>query len=425
MNRIALVLLLALAAGACAEKPAEPAKPAATKRPAAARPAAPAVSLGAPEDLPNPASAGAAEPFLEATPDGAILMSWIESSADGRAAVKMSRFDGSAWSAPSVIVEAGDLFVNWADFPSLHAFENGHLAAHWLQKSGNGKYAYDVRIARSTDGGATWSEPITPHEQETATEHGFVSFAHAPGSTDLQAIWLDGRLMLPEDEGHGGGEMTLRWARFSPDGLTLEEQELDRRTCECCQTAMTMTPLGAIVAYRDRSENEVRDIAVVRQTPGGWTPPAIVHADGWTIPGCPVNGPQLAAHGARAALAWFTAPKDEGIVNLAFSDDSGARWSAPVRVDQGNPLGRVDVVMPDGGRAVIAWMERAGEAAEIRARVVARDGTMGEPRVIGRSANSRSAGFPRVALAGDHLYFTWTDPADASQLRFSRVKVNE
>ena len=81
--------------------------------------------------------------------------------------------------------------------------------------------------------------------------------------------------------------------------------------------------------------------------------------------------------------------------------------------------------MPDGDRAVVAWMERAGDGAEIRARFVARDGTMGEPLVVGLSASSRAAGFPRVALSGQYLYFSWTDPGDASQLRFSRVKVNE
>jgi hypothetical protein len=337
----------------------------------------------------------------------------------------MSRFDGAAWSAPSDVVAANDLFVNWADFPSLHAFENGHLVAHWLQKSGSGAYAYDVRLARSTDGGATWSAPVTPHKDGTKTEHGFVSLAHAAGSRELQAVWLDGRGMTPDGHGHGGGDMTLRWARLAPDGSTLEEQELDRRTCECCQTAMTMTPLGALVAYRDRSAEEIRDIAVVRQTPGGWTPPAIVHADGWKIPGCPVNGPQLASNGARVALAWFTVPKDEGIVNLAFSDNSGARWSAPARVDQGNPIGRVDLVMPTAGYAVVTWLERAGDASEIRARTVARDGAMGEPLVIGRSTTARAAGFPRIALGRGHIYFAWTEPGDSSMLRFSRVKVNE
>ncbi len=420
--RGAVILLMLALAGGCTERAEEP-KPTAAK-PQSARPqGAPVASLGAPEELPVPSGAGAGEPFLETAPDGSILMSWIERSGEG-ATVRIARFDGTSWAAPSTIVASDALFVNWADFPSIHALADGDLAAHWLQRSGTGTYAYDVRIARSRDGGATWSTPITPHKDGTATEHGFVSFGHAPASDELQAIWLDGRKMVPEDGGHGGGDMTLRWARLGPDGATLEERELDPRTCECCQTAMTMTPQGAVVAYRDRSPSEVRDIAVVRKTASGWTAPAIVHADGWTIPGCPVNGPQLASAGTRVALAWFTVPKDEGIVNLAFSDDAGARWSAPVRLDQGNPIGRVDVVMPTADHAVVAWLERAGDAAEIRARIVGRDGTAGEPLVVGRSTSDRAAGFPRIALAGTTIYFAWTEPGTSPRLRFSRVKVN-
>ncbi|HEY0593269.1 MAG TPA: sialidase family protein [Thermoanaerobaculia bacterium] len=424
MLRYVIPFAVAAALAACGEKPAAPAAPAETRPPVAAGPAA-AVSLGAPETLavPSDPATASAEPYLETAPDGSVLMTWIERT-DSHATVRMARFDGKSWTAPSTIVEADDLFVNWADFPSIHAFESGRLAAHWLQKNGAGKYAYDVRIAGSADGGRSWTGAVTPHKDGTATEHGFVSFAHVPGTDELQAVWLDGRLMTPEGGGHGGGDMTLHWARFTPDGSTIEEEELDRRTCECCMTAMTMTPQGAVVAYRDRSEKEVRDIAVVRQTAGGWSAPAIVHDDGWTIAACPVNGPQLASRGARVAMAWFTVPKGEGIVNVAFSDDAGATWSAPVRVDGGNPIGRVDVVMPADEGAVVTWLERAGDEAEIRARFVPRDGAPGEPLVLGRSTSDRAAGFPRIALAGDTIYAAWTETGDTPRLRFSRVKVN-
>ena len=417
MRRAAALALVLIAALACRESP-QTAAGEARRTERAPKPDVALIALGAPEELTGPFAEDAAEPFLEATPDGELFMSWIE-----RDAVMIAKLEGESWSLPRAIVAADDLFVNWADFPSLHAFDDGSLAAHWLQKSGSGTYAYDVRFARSSDGGAMWTAPLTPHDDGTQTEHGFVSLGHAPGSDELQIVWLDGRLMTSHGEGHGGGDMTLRWGRFSADGEKLEERELDRRTCECCQTAMTMTPLGAVVAYRDRSESEVRDIAVVRQTPAGWTPPAIVHEDGWTIPGCPVNGPQLASLGPRVALAWFTAPAEEGIVNLAFSDDSGARWSKPVRVDGGNAVGRVDVAMPSAEQAVVVWLERAGEGAEIRARVVARDGSMQAPVVLGKTASARASGFPRMALAGDHVYVAWTEPGESSQIRIARLEV--
>jgi hypothetical protein len=70
-----------------------------------------------------------------------------------------------------------------------------------------------------------------------------------------------------------------------------------------------------------------------------------VHHDGWHLNGCPVNGPALSAseRGATSAPAWFTAPQDEGHVFVAFSQNAGKTFGAPVRVDESGSLGRVDV----------------------------------------------------------------------------------
>ncbi|MER8349348.1 sialidase family protein, partial [Acinetobacter baumannii] len=78
------------------------------------------------------------------------------------------------WSAPRTIAEGGDWFVNWADTPHIAATADGALWAHWLQKSAAATYAYDVVLARSADGGASWSAPLRVNDDGTPTEHGFV-----------------------------------------------------------------------------------------------------------------------------------------------------------------------------------------------------------------------------------------------------------
>ena len=47
----------------------------------------------------------------------------------------------------------------------------------WLEKSGSGTYAYDVRMATSKDGGRTWSKPFLLNRDGRKTEHGFVTLA--------------------------------------------------------------------------------------------------------------------------------------------------------------------------------------------------------------------------------------------------------
>jgi hypothetical protein len=108
----------------------------------------------------SPAGVDSREPELNATPDGRIVMSWVEKRGDKRYALRFSVLDANGWSENRTVSEGDNWFINWADFPSVIALSDGSLAAHWLVKSGTATYAYDVNIARSSDGGWTWSRPV-------------------------------------------------------------------------------------------------------------------------------------------------------------------------------------------------------------------------------------------------------------------------
>ncbi|MGH7445651.1 MAG: exo-alpha-sialidase, partial [Longimicrobiales bacterium] len=110
-------------------------------------------ALPAAVPIPTPAAPGSGEPNLSTAPDGSVLLSWVE-AADGGQALRFAVLGDSGWNEPRTIARGTDWFVNWADFPSLIQLHDGTLAAHWLQRSGDGTYAYGVRIARSQDGGA-------------------------------------------------------------------------------------------------------------------------------------------------------------------------------------------------------------------------------------------------------------------------------
>src|SRR5215831_16118215 len=150
--------------------------------------------------LASPAGPQSGEPFLATDAAGAVHMTWIEKTGDSTYAVRYARLDGATWSQPTTVVERHDLFVNWADYPSVIATPSGRLLVHWLQRSGAGRYAYDVRIAQSTDRGATWSDGAILHTDRSAAEHGFVALWTAPGDS-VHAAWLDGRHMTPDPRG--------------------------------------------------------------------------------------------------------------------------------------------------------------------------------------------------------------------------------
>jgi hypothetical protein len=186
-----------------------------------------------------------------------------------------------------------------------------------------------------------------------------------------------------------------------------------------------VTSRGPVVVYRDRSENEIRDIMLIRRDSAGWTAPRAVHADGWRVDYCPVNGPAVAARDTLVVTAWFTAPNDSPVVRVAFSYDAGDTFSVPVRVDDGDPVGRVDVALLADGSAAVLWLERMGhEGAEVRVRRVSRDGQRGEAAVVGGTSAARASGFPRMAMSNDAILFAWTQPGDSSRVHTARVKLD-
>jgi hypothetical protein len=364
-------------------------------------------------ELASPAGTGSGQPNLTVAPDGRVYLSWIERLGEGRFSLRFSSLEKEKWTTPQVIAEGSNWFVNWADFPSMVVLPDGSLAAHWLAKSGAGTFEYDVTISRSFDGGKTWGKPFVPHRDGVKAEHGFVSlFAAKDGN--LAAVWLDGREMKAgaSSHDHGHGDMTLRTVKIKRDGTLIEEAVLDTRVCECCQTSAAMTADGPVVVYRDRSEQEIRDISIVRLRDGQWSQPVSVFKDGWQINGCPVNGPSIAASGRRVAVAWYTGVNNKPRVKLAFSNDAGVSFGEPITVDDGNPAGRVETLLLADGSALVCWLEKLPGGGEVRMRRVKPDGKpdgkFDAAITVSATGTARSNGFPQMARSGNSLVFAWT-----------------
>lgn len=357
----------------------------------------------------------ARDPDLAARADGTVFASWLEASGETGAALRVARLDEAGWSEPVTATRGSNWFVSWADFPTLSPMGEDGLAVTWSVRNGDGPYGYDLNVAMSRDGGTSWSEPLVPHRDGTPTQHGLASLTPMEDGR-LLVTWLDGRVNDRAGDTSNGADlpttdMTLRSAFVTADGVPADDTLLDERVCSCCATAsVALDNGGALVAYRDRSADEVRDIAVRRFRDGRWEPSRAVHDDGWQIAGCPINGPALAARGVRVALVWFTAASDSPTAQLVFSEDGGDRFEPPIRIDDGRPLGRTDVVMLEDGSALVSWLEVTAHGEELRVRLVTPDGERLPSMTIVRSNRGRTIGFPRMAIVGDDVVIAWTAP---------------
>lgn len=390
--------------------------------------ASPAAARLDPWPLPSGAD-HAAQPNLVVDAAGRVLLSWIEPH-DGGHRLRFARAEDGRFGPVHDVAAGLRWFVNWADFPALQPLEDGRVAAFVLVRNGEAPYAYDVQLGWSDDDGASWSPLAVVHDDGTETEHGFASLWR--WQDGLGIAWLDGRnTAVSPDGGHAGhhghgGAMSLRAARFDGAGRKQADWPLDDSVCDCCQTAAAMTDDGPLLVYRDRADGEIRDIGVLRWQGDGWSQPALVHADGWMMPACPVNGPAVVASQRDVHVAWYTAAGGEAALKLARSDDAGASFHDPLTIDRGaDLLGRIALAR-DGDTLWIAWLrdQPAHRAQTLWLQALDPHTLTGSPaQQVATLHGGRASGFPRAASDGSTLHLVWTDVVDGKpRLRGARLK---
>jgi hypothetical protein len=348
--------------------------------------------------IPSPAGPGAIAPFLTNAPDGTVYLSWIEPKGGAGYALRLSTFDAAkrGWNSVRTIASGAGWMVKAADTPQLAAGPNGHLTALWYLANPDNEHTalgggYRAVVSSSVDNGLTWTPPIPLSRESDRNE--FASLVPLPDGRTL-AAWLDGRAR---------GEAQALYARLldnpaNASGKGEPDRLVDPRVCDSCQTTLAAFPDGsALLAYRGRSADEIRDIRTVRYQDGKWQAPATLNPDGWKIAGGPVSGPALAARDTHIAAAWFTAAGDARI-NLSTSSNAGVQWLAPNRVDDIAPVGRAGLVMLDDVSQLVSWVERVKNDNVILLRRVSPRGSLDVPVQLGRTTEQA---IPRLARVKD------------------------
>ena len=263
------------------------------------------------EEMAVAAARGSLGASLATTPDGELWLSWVEPAppvpgtapapaaadsthhhgaapAGGPHTLRFAKFDAPAkrWSPPRTIATGHGVPTSSADFPQLVSDGRGRAFALWHDGRGG------AALSESADGGATWSTPA-PWTRNGNPVEKFSLVRLADGR--VLAAWLDGRVRS------GGGKAQQLFARVLG---TDSDMLVDPSVCDCCQTTLAAFPDGgALLAYRGRTDQEVRDIRISRWHGGKWDEPRTLNNDDWRIAACPINGPRLASDGGRIAAA--------------------------------------------------------------------------------------------------------------------------
>ena len=251
-------------------------------------------------------------------------------------------------------------------------------------------YTGEIRMVRSEDGGASFSEPFTVHHDRQEITHRFDSMI-VDREGILHTFWIDKRdqelIRQSKKLNHRDLAKHYRGAAIyrnesSDAGLTFgSDIKVADHSCECCRIALTLDATGRPVAmWRHVFEPNLRDHAFWR-----WLAPNEIHRaseDGWQLDACPHHGPAiaLASDGGFHAV-WYGERKGLAAVRYGRLSAEGLAIGRPLALPDASAE-HADVFR-QGTKLVITWQFFDGKRSVWKAWVSQDEGKTFENLVLG------------------------------------------
>ena len=265
----------------------------------------------------------------------------------------------------------------------------------------------DIRFVRSTDGGLTFSAPVTVHANRDFIVHSFESIVVDPDGR-IYIAWIDSRDARDaksRQERYAGS--AVYYAVSSDQGATFKgDYKIADHACECCRIGLALDPEGKPVAlWRHVFAPNARDHALARLQPdGSASAPERVTFDDWRIDACPHHGPSLAytPDGTRHQV-WFNGKEgDGGGVRYAAAKADGA-LAEPVSL--GSAQAAHADILAQGQQVVIVWKQFDGQATAILSQRSDDGGKTWKESELARTDGESDKPYLAAAPTGPVLYW--------------------
>ncbi len=216
-------------------------------------------------------------PAVAVDRSGRVVLAWAaQSGADERTIYLVRSTDGAAFSTPQPFrkvqiyrftspSKTRPMTFSTHVLPRLVAAGDS-LVLGWVEAIGGGPEVV-FYVARSTDGGTTFGEPVRVHGS-SATRPGFTTLTAAQDGT-LLAAWIDGRNHVQQP--------FFATRPADSDGFSTEQLVYggpqNQGICPCCDLAALRLPDGSdLVAFRNSLAGH-RDIWLARAPRERASPP--------------------------------------------------------------------------------------------------------------------------------------------------------
>ena len=295
-----------------------------------------------------------------------------------------------------------------------------------------------IRMARSTDGGRTFSPARYTHDPLLSGARGWEAVTLGPNGV-VHALWLDGReankkiaAMAHKGTPHKGQPpQEIYHGTLTPDGRMIETR-IAEDVCFCCKTAVAVDSRGGVfAAWRHVFPGSLRDIAFAKSSDGGrnFSPVVRVSEDNWELNGCPEDGPSLAVDPSGTIhIAWTTVVNegDEPYKALFYATSRDGKMFSPrtrVPTNRMATPGHPQLVLTSNGGSAIAFDEAAAGVRRVSLARISRSSESTPPQVL--SADDTASHPVIVRTATGELVVAWTSrPANSSNpstIRLRRV----
>jgi hypothetical protein len=366
---------------------------------------------------------GQYNPFLATDNRGGFFLVYVDRKNNVSNVMLRHSPDGVSFSSPIRVNDReGDAMVRNENPPKVLVGPEGEVYVCWANE--RGKWKGNIRFARSTDGGKSFSpaRTINSDGDQDPAGHAFQSMA-VDRKGKLFIVWIDERNKQKEDR---GAEI---WLASSADrGKTFSsDRRIVNDVCECCRSNLQIDGHGNFfLTYRvvPREGPMYRDILLARSVDGGKTFASTpVSQDKWEINGCPVAGPALSLDSAgNLTTIWFLGGGDRPGLYYANSTDHGQTFSARRLLDPDQRLGKhtASSALSDG-RVFVAWDDAAEKTFSAWGVLDPRNGRLSKSKPQEGVAYPVSASNGAVAvIAGmklsSHEIVTYQERLDAAAI---------
>jgi len=321
---------------------------------------------------------------------------------DQYVAVQVSPDMGRTWSAPRRVQQSPEpVSADGENRPKIAFGKKGEIYITYTSPLSK-PYTGNIRFVRSTDGGKSFSAPLTVHANHDVITHRFDSLI-VDGEGRIYVAWIDKRdeeAAKARKQAYAGA--AIYYAVSDDGGATFKgDYKIADHSCECCRIALALDPKGRPVAmWRHVFEPNIRDHAMVRLSPDGKVAaPTRVTFDNWHIDACPHQGPALAfgPSGVRHQV-WFSVHGDEGGVFYASSASA-----KPMRL--GSAQAEHADVAVHGRDVVLAWRQFDGKSTAIQAKLSDDGGRSWRDAELARTAGASDQ--PRLLGTASGIVLVW------------------